>query len=427
VEKQKNTITIKIQKWLYALSIGAYRNLIHLASLRSDKAKKWIIGRKDWRADLRDIIDPQKCRILVHAASLGEMEQGLPILKLLRTEYPDFQIILSFYSPSGYEHFSERELCDAVIYLPEDSPSNARDFARILKADLALFVKYEIWPNLIESLKKEACSLILAPAVFRPKQLYFKAPSKNWFTKSLARFDHILVQNKESADLLKNIGIKQVSICGDSRFERALDNKAQEFSSTNIKRFIGKETNCLIVGSSWPKEEEMCLRLLQTEELQLILAPHDVSSKNIARIVSLFQDFEPSLYSDAKVHSNSRVLIIDGIGKLKYIYRYADIAFIGGGFGDGVHSTVEAAVYQLPILFGPKHEKFPETLEMQTVGIAKSVKRFSEFQKAYAELLSVKDEEEFKDRYIQFLGLKTGASQMIFKECRRQLKLKGEH
>ncbi|MGB0980283.1 MAG: 3-deoxy-D-manno-octulosonic acid transferase, partial [Croceimicrobium sp.] len=205
-----------MQKAIYEIAIRAYKALIRLASFRNEKAKKWIEGRENWRELLASKIDPNKPRILVHAASLGEMEQGLPVLKKLREAKPEHQIILSFYSPSGYEHFKESKLYDLLIYLPEDSSKNATDFASIVQAQLALFIKYEIWPNLLASLKAEDCKLVLAPAVFRPQQVYFKAPKYNWLTKSLHNFDHILVQDEASMALLSPLKLKQLSICGDS-------------------------------------------------------------------------------------------------------------------------------------------------------------------------------------------------------------------
>ena len=422
MEKQKNTITIKLQRWFYGLAIKSYRSLIRLASLRSSKAQKWIDGRRDWRNELREIIEPDKRRILLHAASLGEMEQGLPILKRLREAYPKYQIILSFYSPSGYEHFGDRELCDAVIYLPEDTRSNAYDFAEILQADLALFIKYEIWPNLIEALKVQACTLVLAPAVFRANQLYFKLPKVNWFSRSLSLFDRILVQNNSSLELLQGIGISNVSVCGDSRFERALENQLMNFSAPVVEDFSKKAKHCLIIGSSWPKEEEMSLDLLKSEELHLILAPHDVSSKNIERLLKMFNEFEPSLLSENQLKPKSRIIIVDGIGKLKFLYRFADLAFIGGGFGDGVHSTVEAAVYRIPIIFGPKHLKFPETIEMQELGFAASVSNFKEFKGAYHKLIKANNDRQFATSFEQYLQSKSGASELIFQACKTFLR-----
>ncbi len=399
------------------MAIRAYRLGISLATIRSEKARKWIAGRKDWREKLRHLVNPEKDRILVHAASLGEMEQGLPVVQLLRKEYPDHQIIISFNSPSGYEHFEDQENADAIIYLPIDLKAEAIDFAQILKPRMALFIKYEIWPNLIEALKDVNCKLVLAPAVFRPNQIYFKGGKSNWFRQILNRFDQILVQNQYSQELVHKIGIEQVQICGDSRFEKAMANTKEEFRSSLVEDFL-VDTPCFMIGSSWPKEEDLALKLLEDIESKLVLAPHDVSPENINRILRLFDSYKASKFSEGIIRENSRVLIIDSIGQLKYLYRYADIALIGGGFGKGVHSTVEAAAYQIPLLFGPNHTKFPETIEMQEKGLAIAIKDFPTLRNAYQKLRQESKGSSFKKQYQSYLDQKQGASKIIFEACK---------
>lgn len=399
----------------------AYKLGILLASVKSGKAKKWIKGRSNWQANLRDIVDPDRAKILVHAASLGEMEQGLPVLKLIRSNFPKHQIILSFYSPSGYEHFKDLAYCDALIYLPIDTPKEAKAFAEIIKADLALFIKYEIWPNIIRALKSKGCKLILAPANFRKDQIYFKNPELTFFRNALKDFDKILVQNEDSLSLLNKIGINDVAICGDSRFDRAAENKETAYKSAKIETFIDNTKPCLVTGSSWPTEEEFCLNLLDKSDFQLILAPHDVGAENIKRISKQFEIFHPQKLSTKSKEDNSRVLIVDGIGELKYIYRYGDLAFIGGGFGKGVHSTVEAAIYGLPIIFGPNHKKFPETIELQRLGLGRSITNQEELKDWTLKLLELKESPEFKLNYQKFLDSKMGAAETIFEACKELL------
>lgn len=416
MEKQKNTISTNLQKAIYEIAIRAYKALIRLASFRSEKAKKWIEGRENWRELLASKIDPNKPRILVHAASLGEMEQGLPILKKLREAKPEHQIILSFYSPSGYEHFKESKLYDLLIYLPEDSSKNAADFASIVQAQLALFIKYEIWPNLLASLKAEDCKLVLAPAVFRPQQVYFKAPKYNWLTKSLHNFDHILVQDEASLALLSPLKLKQLSICGDSRLERAQENREQSYFSKIAQEFAS-QNDCIIIGSSWPKEENLGLKILQNTSYNLILAPHEIGPSNIERLEREFREFSPSLFTSNHLNKNSRLLIIDSIGDLKFLYRYAKLALIGGGFGKGVHSTLEAAVYQIPILFGPNHKKFPETIEMEKIGLAKMIENYKQLEAAMNNFLKPGSKQKFEDLSKLFLEQKLGASNKILHAC----------
>lgn len=407
---------------MYKLGILAYRSLIQIASLGSAKAKKWIYGRQHWRRFLEENIDKKKRRILIHAASLGEMEQGLPILKALRASYPNHQIIVSFFSPSGYEFFRDDEYCDLKIYLPLDLPKEAEDFAKLVQPELSLFIKYEIWPNLIRALKKAGSKLLLAPAHFRANQIYFKPYAQKWLGASLQLFDSIMVQTNESLNLLQENGLKEVSLCGDSRFDRALENKTQEYNGQLLEEFIAGE-KCLIVGSSWPKEEALVLDLLhQNSEFKIILAPHEVNSKNIKRLCSDFEAFKPSLWSSQALNAGSKILVIDSIGQLKFLYRFANVALIGGGFGKGVHSTVEAAVYQIPILFGPAHQKFPETQEMLNLGLAMTLSTKDSLEPKLSEALAKSKSDAFSQSYQNYLQSQSGASERILENIKELLK-----
>lgn len=411
-----------MERGLYNLGILAYRGLIQIASLGSAKAKKWVSGRQHWRKFLEENIDKNKKRLLIHAASLGEMEQGLPILKALRASYPNHQIIVSFFSPSGYEFFQDDKYCDLKIYLPLDLPKEAEDFAKLVQPELSLFIKYEIWPNLIRALKKEGSKLLLAPAHFRANQIYFKPYAQKWLGPSLHLFDSIMVQSDESLNLLQENGLKEVSLCGDSRFDRALENKTQEFKSPLVGEFLAGE-KCLIIGSSWPKEEALALDLLnQKSAFKIILAPHEVDANNIKRLCSYFEAFKPSLWSSQVLNAGSKILIIDSIGQLKFLYRFANVALIGGGFGKGVHSTVEAAVYQIPILFGPAHQKFPETQEMLDLGLAMKLSTKDSLKPRLSEVLAKSKDDTFFQSYRNFLQSKGGASERILEKIKELLK-----
>ena len=407
---------------MYKLGILAYRGLIQIASLGSEKAKKWIFGRKNWRKFLEGNIDPNRKRLLVHAASLGEMEQGLPILKGLKANYPNHQIIVSFFSPSGYEFFQEDELFDLKIYLPLDLPKESQDFAQLVQPELSLFIKYEIWPNLIRALKKEGSKLLLAPAHFRANQIYFKPYAQRWLGPSLHLFDSIMVQSDESLKLLQENGLKEVSLCGDSRFDRAMENKTHDFSSQLVEEFIAGE-KCLIIGSSWPKEEALVLDLLhQNPECKIILAPHEVTPNNIKRLCNDLEAFKPSLWSSQDLKAGSKILVIDSIGQLKFLYRFANVALIGGGFGKGVHSTVEAAVYQIPILFGPNHQKFPETQEMLDLGLAVKLNTQDSLKPKLSAVLAKSKGDAFSQNYQAYLKSKGGASEVVLEKIKELLK-----
>lgn len=399
-----------LQRILYPIVIKTYKALIHLAALQSDKAKKWVDGRHLWREELQKLVDPEKKRILIHAASLGEMEQGTPVLRNLRSEWPEHQIFVSFFSPSGYEHFKETELCDAIIYLPLDEKKNSADFAEILKPELALFIKYEIWPFLLSALKKVNTKLILAPAVFRANQIYFKGNQKTFFRSALLKFDRILVQDSPSLQILEKEKIKGIGLCGDSRFERALENKAQDYDTSFLNTFIDGKF-CLIAGSSWKKEENLLLSLLEEHlDFKLILAPHDISEGNIQSILQRFSKFGISRYSKKELNTQDRLILIDSIGQLRYIYRTADLALIGGGLGKGVHNTIEAIVYQIPVLFGPKRKKFPETEEMIQLGLAAEIENYQDFEKAF---LHFQKQTPKSGQFEDYIQSKLGASQKI--------------
>lgn len=396
---------------VYNIAIYFYGWLIGLASLFNSKAKDWIQGRENWRKTLAKLPLKEGKRIWLHAASLGEMEQGIPVLKALRKELPDYQFIISFFSPSGYQNFKDRDLVEAIIYMPLDTPKNATDFVSLLQPDLALFIKYEIWPNHLKALSKSGVKTLLAPAVFRSSQIYFK-PYGGFFRKALQQFDAILVQDQMSHDLLKKIEIKN-SICGDSRFDQALQVKSLAYAVEELPNWINQQL-CLIAGSSWPKEEELLKDLLTRQrELKVIVAPHEVAEENIQRIEGLFKEFGVSRFSMKHWGPNHQVLIIDNIGQLKKLYRYADLAFIGGGFGVSVHSTVEPAVYEIPIAFGPKHQKFIETREMLELGLAQEIRNLHYLEGFIDDYHLEAKRLSFKPKMKSYLKAKIGASEKI--------------
>ncbi len=400
---------------------------IHLAALGSKKARLWVSGRRNWRNKLEAKLDPNRPVILVHASSLGEMEQGLPILQNLRSQLKEHQIVLSFFSPSGYENFSGTELCDVKCYLPIDLPGAAQDFARIVNPDLALFVKYDIWPNHLKALEKLNSILILAPAVFRDNQIYFKRLGATFFRNALHRFHQIFVQNQDSLELLAKIDYQKATLCGDSRFDRAMDNTHKAFSLPIAQSFFDDKI-CLVAGSTWPKEEELIESLFQARKnLCLIIAPHDVNEANLKRIAKMFSKWGLLRLSQLpQEHQAEKVILVDGIGQLKFLYRYADLALIGGGFGKGIHSTVEAAAYRTPLLFGPNHHKFMEAQELLENGFAIELDARRRLSDSIDELLKLKSAADFETRYKGYLEEKTGASQKIANSI-KELLIEGSH
>jgi len=357
--------------------------------------------------------------VWLHAASLGEMEQGVPVLKALREKLSDHQFVISFFSPSGYNNFKDRELADAIVYLPLDLPKNARDFVKILKPDLAIFIKYEIWPNFLKALKKQKVKTLLAPAVFRANQIYFK-PYGGFFRSALKAFDSILVQDLDSLKLINKIGLR-ADICGDSRFDQALEIKNSDYQVAGLNEWISNQL-CLITGSSWPKEEALLVELLkQKPHLKLIIAPHEVESDNIQRVHDLFHDFGVNRFSESTWKDQNQVLIIDNIGQLKKLYRYGDLVLVGGGFGVSVHSTVEPSVYQVPIAFGPNHKKFVETKEMIAKGLAFEINNSAELSSFVEGFENKGEREAFKPKMQQYLDTKVGAAKKISEAALKHL------
>jgi 3-deoxy-D-manno-octulosonic-acid transferase len=401
---------------IYNLLLKGYSLVILLASPFNAKAKNWIEGRKDWKLKLSSTLENQNEIIWFHAASLGEAEQGLPIIESLKKSFPNKKILLSFFSPSGFENFKKPKIIDFICYLPQDSRKNAKDFISIAKPELVVFIKYEIWVHYFNRLHNQNIPLILAPALFRKNQIYFKKPFSNFFLKTLKRVNHIFVQDENSFELLKQEGFNNISICGETRLDRVLNLSNEEFIDSSLDRFCGNNQKVLIVGSSWPEEEKMISSYTEKAlNLKVILAPHDVSPAHLNEIRTTFSDSSISFYSEQSEELDKKqVLIIDNIGMLSRLYRYGDIAFIGGGYGAGLHSTVEAAAYGMPILFGPNHKKFIEPREMIMQGFGFEIQNQSNLELILSKLLT--DEKFLKDtsqKAKEYVVSKSGASKII--------------
>ena len=350
-----------------------YNILTHIAkfhiSLLSLFNKKLLLGVKGRRGTfelLKSNLSGHDKTIWFHCASLGEYEQGLPVFEEGKTMYPQHKIVLTFFSPSGYEVKKESPIADVVTYLPLDTFFNAKKFVKIVHPELVIFVKYEIWPNYLLQLKKRHIDAILISALFRKKQTFFK-PSGKWMQKTLFAFNHIFVQNEESKNLLKNIGYTNVTVSGDTRFDRV----SNQLNMDNALHFIEafKQDNlCMVAGSTWPEDEALLINFINTDttDTKYIIAPHNIKSGQISSLKSKLE--KPTLLYSEKDRSdlqNAKVFIIDTIGILSKIYSYADIAYVGGGLGtSGLHNTLEAAVFGVPIIIGYNYQKFPEATDM---------------------------------------------------------------
>ncbi len=373
------------QQFYYTIFVGCYHFLIRIASIFNKKASLWIKGRKNLFDNLKlHFQDNNKRTIWVHCASLGEFEQGRTVMESIKTTHPDTKILLTFYSPSGYENQKNYAFADHVCYFPADTAANAEKFISIVKPDIAIFVKYEFWIHHINALHKKQIPLFLISGVFRKKQLFFKwyAPV---FSKVLKKYTRIFVQNETSLNLLQKIKITNAEICFDTRFDRvkAISENKKEFPE--IATFV-KGHNIIIAGSTWPKDEKLLAKAFYKSlvfvNFKIIIVPHNIEEKYMRKTKKLFKKFS-LIYSELHKAQQEdligkRVLIIDNIGMLSSIYQYADLNYIGGGFNKGIHNCLEAAVYGKPILFGPKYDKFIEAVDLTKKNAAFDVRDYNE-------------------------------------------------
>lgn len=348
----------------------------------------------------------------VHCSSLGEFEQGRPIIEKLRSRDPDSRIVLTFFSPSGYEIRKDFKGVDWVFYLPMDSKANAKKFIDIVRPSLVVFVKYDYWYYYLAECKKKQISLLMVSAIFRKEQAFFK-----WYgslhRKMLKCFSHFFVQDKESSDLLNSVGINNVTVSGDTRFDR-VNEIANNFKQIDeIEKFCSN-SQVLVAGSTWPSDEKIIKEAITgLSNLKVILAPHEIHNEHLNQLKQFFP--QATLYSQLTTHhSPSNILIIDNIGMLSRLYHYATITYIGGGFDKGIHNTLEAAVYGKPVIFGPNYKKFKEAIGLIEAGGGISVNSSNEISSQLKDLLSdQKKLEETSKRSFDFVQKNKGATEKI--------------
>jgi len=373
---------------MYSLGIYLYALLVRLvAALGHRKARAMVRGQRDtWRI-LREKIDPTARYVWFHAASLGEFEQGLPLIERLRREQPSRKILLTFFSPSGYEVRKDYKGADVVCYLPFDSPTAARRFIKWARPEMAFFIKYEFWRNYIDVLSKKSIPIYSVSSIFRPGQIFFRWYGRK-YARCLRRITHFFVQNERSVELLRTIGVQDnVTIVGDTRFDRVIDIRNNACPLPLVEQYTRAKEDCnaapfvLVAGSSWQPDEDILLDYVNRHpDLRLVIAPHVVNDAHIQEIEQKLTT--PALrYSQATLENvdDYRVLIIDGYGLLSSIYRYATVAYVGGGFGVGIHNVPEAAVYGIPVIIGPNHQRFAEAVALIANGGCKSIKNAEDF------------------------------------------------
>lgn len=348
---------------LILLSIGIilYTIGILIASLFSKKARLWIQGRKGQFDKLSSVFSGEEHPIWVHSASLGEYEQARPIMEKIKQNNPNIKILATFFSPSGYEIRKNDTLPDYVFYLPSDTKSHARKFLQIVQPQMAIFVKYEFWYNYICELSNRNTPFYYVSAIFRPNQYFFK-PYGKWFVRQLGKASGFFVQNEESKQLLNSIGIKQVEVCGDTRFDRVYAIANQPYTLDFVQQFK-QDRKLIVAGSTWGPDESLLAELFaHLNGYKLIVAPHEITRK--AEVMKTFDGFKTVFYTESSEENlkNADILIVDTIGVLSKIYKYSDISYIGGAFKTGLHNILEAAVFGVPLFFGPKYCKFNEAV-----------------------------------------------------------------
>lgn len=416
-----NALRGALETPLYSLGIHLYSAAVGVAAIRNPKAALMKKGHRQVWHLLKENLPEGKPVVWFHAASLGEFEQGRPIIERIRRERPDLAVLLTFFSPSGYEVRKNYNGADCVVYLPFDTPGNVRRFLDTVKPMAAVFIKYEFWRNYLHELHRRHIPTYLISAVFRPDQKFFNRAT-SWYAEWLRWFDKIYVQDVRSEKLLHGIGIKEVEVTGDTRFDRVTDIRDARKEIPLLKRFADARipgSPLFMAGSSWPADEKVYLPwILEHPQVRTVIAPHEFDARRLKLLMEQC-DGKAVLLSDAEknpeIVDDAQILIIDCFGLLSSAYAYCDMAYVGGGFGEGIHNINEAAVYGVPVIFGPNNRKFIEASDLSTLGGGLSVDGQEAFRRIADRLLFDPEERKKRGRWAgEYITEKTGASDIIF-------------
>jgi 3-deoxy-D-manno-octulosonic-acid transferase len=407
---------------IYRLAILAYGAAIHLAALFSAKARQWVAGRRNWhvrQAQQKALLGIDSPPVLwMHCASLGEFEQGRPLLEKVRKAYPQYQILLTFYSPSGYEVRKHYQGADAICYLPLDTPRNARRFVALWQPQIAIFVKYEFWYYHFRALSEAGIPIIMIAAIFRPGQAFFR-----WYGRPFLRMlkwtKHLFLQNESSARQLSAKGLTHYTVCGDPRVDRVAEIAANAPKFPLVERFVNQQP-VLVIGSAWPEDDEVLLPLLNQhfpKGWKIIYAPHHISDRQIENFRKSFQG-SAIRYSQAEEQDvgHPQMLIIDNIGMLSALYQYGKIAYIGGAFGDGLHNTLEPIAFGLPVLFGSGYHKFEEATYLVESGGGVAVNNADELIQAFQQWQEEPAYQQASASASAYISNNRGASEKILNQ-----------
>ncbi len=412
--------------FIYWVGIKLYGCVVWVASFFHIKARQWVTGRKKWKQNLQTVFFTHKTPVAwFHCASLGEFEQGRPLIEQFHHTFPDYTILLTFFSPSGYEIRKNYTVADHVCYLPLDIPSNARFFLDVVKPSVVFFIKYEFWYFFIREIKNRAIPLLGVSYIFRADQLFFRWYGK-WYRKMLYKFEHFFLQNESSQKLLESYGIRNVTVAGDTRFDRVVTIRESVRELPWIEKFKDNKS-LFIIGSSWPADMSILLPVIKkNRDLKFIIVPHEIDMDQLIELQHRLPF--PSLFYSHLISNldipiaEFPILIIDEIGLLSSLYAYAEYAFIGGGFGKGIHNTLEAAVFGIPIFIGPRYHQFQEAVDL--------VEKKSIFPVATSEELAhlvhqlktnSAQKTEIKTTTLNYIKMKTGATDTVITYLKQRL------
>lgn len=375
--------------FFYDIAIRIYGALIWFASWRNEKAKRWIEGRKNLLQLIQNSIQSGDKIIWMHCASVGEFEQGRPVIEKLKQKFPEKKILLTFFSPSGYELRKNYSGADYVFYLPLDTRRNAKQFISIVNPELAIFVKYEFWFHFLNSLNKKNIPAILVSGIFRPQQFFFSWYGKS-FLKVLRTFKKIFVQDVDSLQLLSSNGFLNAELSGDTRFDRVIDVKNNFTAIPPLERFCSN-SKVIVAGSTWAADEDLLIDFINhhpENNCKWIFVPHEVNEAGISSLEKKLLGNAVRFSKSSESDSEKKFLIVDQVGMLSRIYHYADVAYVGGGFGKGIHNILEAAVYGVPVIFGPNHSKFREAVEITEKKFCFSIQNENQLADIVSQLFS---------------------------------------
>ena len=410
---------------MYNLIIYLYQLGVIIASLFNEKVRKMWRGEREAISILKEKIDPNAKYVWFHAASLGEFEQGRPLMEQLRSEHPEYKILLTFFSPSGYEVRKNYEGADIICYLPLDTITNARRFLRTIRPMMAFFIKYEFWYNYLHILRHRGVPVYSVSSIFRPRQVFFR-----WYGRQYSRvlkcFTRFYVQNEVSRELLATIGIKDVTVVGDTRFDRVLQIKKASKQLPVVEQFKGS-AKCFVAGSSWQPDEDIFIPFFNKhKDWKVIIAPHVIGEDHLQQIEKKLEGRKVVRYTQIansqEQIANSQdadVLIIDCFGLLSSIYGYADVTYVGGGFGVGIHNTLEAAVWDVPVIFGPNNQRFQEAQGLKACGGGQEITGADDFYRVMQRFIDDSATITEAGRQSgQFVAQMTGATQKILSDVK---------